>query len=42
MTIYHVDWDMWDVYVMSTNRIDKVIDKGGYVKYHIKQTICFK
>ena len=30
-----VDWDMSDVYVMSKNRIDIVIDKGWYVKYHI-------
>ena len=26
---------MSDVYIMTTNRIDMVIDKGWYVKYQI-------
>ena len=27
---------MLDVYIMSTNRTDMVIDKGKYVKYQIQ------
>ena len=36
MTSWDVDWDMSDVYVMSTNKIDMVLDKGSCAKCKIR------